>query len=68
MGGMEKIGLFPVGQDDQVATIPNLSNPVHFVPVDFSCQRVNEELAHAPGYDPKVGGGEGVEKKNSNYI
>jgi len=40
---------------EKVATIPNLSNPVHFVPVDFSCQRVNEELAgHAPGYDPKA--------------
>ena len=29
---------------------------------------MNEELAgHAPGYDPQVGGREGVEKKKSNY-
>ena len=56
LGGMEKPGVSPP-TDDQVATIPNLSNPVHFVPVDFRCQRLNEELAHAPGFDPQVGGG-----------
>jgi hypothetical protein len=38
----------------QVAAIPNLSNPVHFVPVDFACQRVDEELSKVADYDPKA--------------
>ena len=38
----------------QVAAIPNLSNPVHFVPVDFASQQVDEELAKVADYDPKA--------------
>ncbi|CAK9036462.1 unnamed protein product, partial [Durusdinium trenchii] len=39
----------------KVAQIPNLpSASVHYVPVDFSCQLVDEELRKVPSFDPKA--------------
>ena len=39
-----------------MAGIPNLSTEhVHFVPVDFACQKVDEELQKVSDYDPKAG-------------
>lgn len=57
----KKVKVFEVDQPavqsrkrEKVAAIPNLSNPVHFVPVDFACQRVDEELSKVADYDPKA--------------